>query len=113
MKANQIIIQSICAAIVGASSILLVYWLHDPGYLLVLALFILLSFIFSFRQKQIPVAESFLLLFSNYVAGFFCIPSWGELLPIELILLFVYWGILCLIGLLGFYLGGKYNVSNA
>jgi hypothetical protein len=116
MKVNPAIQKTmlkIFAIFLGAGSILFVYFLHDPGYFITLFLFALLAFGFSFHKNKIPWALSFLLLFSNYVAGLFCIPGWGELLPIDLIILLVYWGILGLISKLGIYIGAKYNVPHA
>jgi hypothetical protein len=103
------LILSFGSLLVGTSSIVFFYWFPGPGYLLVLFLFALLTFVFSFRKKQVPWKSIFLMLISNYIAGFLCsIPSWGELLPIELILLLVYWGIIGLVGKLGVFLGHKY-----
>lgn len=110
--ASEKTLLSVGAVLVGASSISLVYWLSNFGGFLVFALFLLLVFIFSFFKQLIPWRLAFLLLTSNFIAGFFCIPSWGELLPFDLAFLLINWGFFGLVGKLGIYLGGKYNVSH-
>ncbi len=98
---------SVLSIFIGFLSIFITRWFHDAGFLIVLGMFIILSFIFSFVQRQPAWQWGAMMLVSNYIAGFFWIPSWGELLPFDLIFLVIYLIPCGLAGYLGIYLGNR------
>ena len=110
---NTDLILKILAIIIGVTSIYLVHYFGDIGYYYSLVFYVVLSLIFSFIFEAPPWMLIFITLISNYISGFFFIPGWGQLLPIDLILIIVYWGVIGFICKLGAYSGRKYHEEKA
>ena len=110
---NRNLIFNIGAIFVGTTSIVLIHYFKNLGYCYVLILFVVLALIFAFIFRFPPWKLIFITLISNYITGFFFISGWGQLLPIELILIFVYWGVIGFISKLGVYSCRKYHDEKA
>ena len=99
--------------LIGTTSIYFVHLFGDLGYCCLLIAFVLLALAFALKYQFVPWQLIIIMLISNYITGLVFLPGWGQLLPVELMLLFVYWGVIGLVSKLGIYISNKYNERKA
>ena len=110
---NRNFVFNIGALLIGASSIFIIHLFGDEAYYYLLILFIVVALIISLKQQLVPWQLIIIMLMSNYTIGLIYMPGWGQLLPVELMLILLYWGSIGLICKLAINLGKKYNERKA